>query len=188
MIQRLFLLLLLTHPGWAQVKVESEFRIRPDEVPAAARRYVDALAFQKKVRWYREIGLRDTTVEAKTRHQGNRYSVEFAADGTPQDIEVSGRWQDIPPSVRRNMVAQVGAHLQADRRRFCVEKVQRQYVGQEAMRAVRDLATAGGFRYEIVVSAREDDVYRTYEFLLSEQGDFLGRAEIMRRNADHLVY
>jgi ribosomal protein S6 len=172
----------------AQQKVEKEVRIRENEVIATARGFVDSLDVKTKVRWYEESGISHITYEAKTRHQGHHYSIEFSADGRLEDVEVEIKMTEIPRPVRQQMETQ----LQARFEKYVVRKVQRQYQGSRpALRQFINEGVAGREilqQYEVVIASRQQNSYRQYEVLFSEAGEILQLSEILLQDIQHLEY
>ncbi len=72
----------------AQEKVEREFRVSSQEVPLKAAEEISKIALKKPLKWYKEIGIRDTTYEAKGSWKGKNVSIEFDAAGTLEDVEI----------------------------------------------------------------------------------------------------
>ncbi|MDX1410415.1 MAG: hypothetical protein R3330_19830, partial [Saprospiraceae bacterium] len=112
----------------AQQKFEKEYRIDRTEVPAPALDFLAQLPVTRKVRWYREIGLTQSSIEAKTKINGERYSIEFNVNGQIEDVEIERPWESVPGDVR----SRVTAHLAGQYRRHKVTRVQFQYTGQPA--------------------------------------------------------
>ncbi|MEL7341524.1 MAG: hypothetical protein AAGM67_13685, partial [Bacteroidota bacterium] len=72
----------------AQEKLEKERRIQDDEVPAAARSFIDSCMFGGTIKWYSEEELDGMSVEAKLKEVGYRYSIEFDTLGQIEDVEI----------------------------------------------------------------------------------------------------
>lgn len=183
-----FLLFLSTLMVSAQQKVEKEVRIRENEVISTARDFVDSLDFNARIRWYEESGIDRITYEAKTRHKGHHYSIEFSADGLLEDVEVEIKMTEIPGPVLSRMEAQLSARYE----KYVVRKVQRQYQGsREALRQLINKGLVGQEilqQYEIIVASRQNKSFRQFEVLFSEGGEILKISEILLQDIQHLEY
>ncbi len=185
----LFILVLGTfQPLSAQLKFEREYRLKSREVPPAALEFMQALPFTKKIRWYREEGYQRTSIEAKTKHQSKRYSIEFDTSGQIEDVEVIIKWKNISAETRQLISKQLGQNHQ----RFRVRKVQIQYTGTP--QALREFIAGTSdesrvtIRYELIVKAKTDGQFQRFEYLFSEAGEFIKRALIIDQNSDHLEF
>jgi len=90
------MLLLIASNAFAQYKFEKENRIRKADVPEEASSFVDAMAFDSKVKWFEEIGYDKTSYEAKTKRDGKKFSIEFSAEGVFEDVEIEIETNGIP--------------------------------------------------------------------------------------------
>ena len=171
-----------------QTKYEKEVRINTDSVPTNALEFVDALNFDKKVRWYQEFGLETTTIEAKTKFNGKRYSIEFSKDGELEDVEVGIKWSHAPGEVR----AKIDDYLTSKYERYTVDKLQVQYTGDHesiadfvrGQKGSEDLTV----NYEMVFHTRVDKHYKKFEYLFSAEGEYLKSSEIIQQNSDNIEY
>ena len=172
----------------AQNKFEQEIRLKEEEVNSRARDYVDAFRFRKRVKWYREIGLDTTSLEAKVKYRGKRHSIEFAPDGQLQDIEVQIRKKELPPEVRHK----IDSFLTQRFHKYAIDKVQVRYTGpSERLREyLLDQSSPESIKvdYELVISAKAEKVYRKYEFLFSATGDYRQSTRILLKNTDNIEY
>lgn len=172
----------------AQNKVEREIRLKQEDVNKQARAYVDSFRFRKKVKWYREIGIDTTSLEAKVRYRGQRHSIEFSPDGQLQDIEVEIKKKELPAGVRQK----IDAYLKQQFRKYAIDKVQVRHIGPPGRLRTYLLGRGSGeaiqVDYELVVSAKAKTAYKKYEILFSAPGDYLQSAEILQKNTDNLEY
>ncbi len=173
---------------WAQKKYEREYRISSNKVPPSALQFVADIRFSKTVKWYREQGLETTTIEAKTKHKGNRYSIEFTKEGVLEDIEYLIQWNDIPASTQ----SKITNFLKEKHQKTKLQKIQRQYTGDRAdmLRLMKgevsdDIIT---IKYEIVLKARTKGAYETIEYLFSENGAVERKSVIVLKNTDNLEF
>lgn len=170
-----------------QAKYESEQRIKVDQVPVEAVEFIDALDFEGKIKWYREQGINRTSVEAKTKHLGKKYSVEFSESGQIEDVEIKLDWNEIPGTTQQHIVAYLDSMYQ----RFKLTRIQIQYTGdrQLLIDAIKQLpSSTPEIHYEIVLKAKTASGPQQFEYLFSEQGAVVRRSLIVFRNTDNLEY
>lgn len=189
----ILLCLLLTlvsifNSGFSQTKFEQEFRIKPGDVPTSALAFIDSMEFDKKIKWYIEIGHHGKSIEAKTRFRGKKYSVEFSAEGVFEDVEIEIKCVEMPLDTRRD----IEKYLHSEYEKYSIDKIQMQYSGAKAsilnLMKESNINTQPIIRYEIVLSTKIDKTYRMFEFLFSESGDFILKQEIVVRNTDNIEY
>jgi len=182
------LILLFTATGLrAQTKIEREFRIRETEVPAAAKDFVASCGFGGKVKWYREENGSTISYEAKTRHKGKKYSIEFSEGGVLEDAEVLTRMKSLAPEP----AASIKSILTGEFNQYRVEKVQLQYSGSET--AVREAVKTGKtsgctVKYELVVAGSSASENGHFEMLFDAAGILLERVKIAERGTENIEY
>lgn len=194
MFQRIFnvltplLLILFSIPLSAQVKYEKESRMKESDVPGPAYEFINSLELDRKVRWYLEQGLERTTVEAKYKLDGSRHSIEFDRSGNLEDAEIEVDWGDMNESLKEKIIDQ----LCEDCWKVKIQKVQLQYTGdpQVILQMLKTGDKSGQYtlRYEIVMRCRTPNQTVRYEYLYSEDGEKLSRAEIVFQDATNLEY
>ncbi|MEM7186524.1 MAG: hypothetical protein AAF466_07680 [Bacteroidota bacterium] len=183
-----FLLLIVVSPVFAQTKYEKEVRIQEADVPAVALDYVNAFAFSKKIKWFKEYGLESTSIEAKTRSDGKRFSIEFNDNGKLEDVEIDLRWKQLPEEVRST----IDRYLNEIYGKYRLDKAQIQYSGDpdHILRFLRKKEEHQNItiRYELVIHARVRKQYRQFEYLFDDAGSYIRSAEIILRNSDNIEY
>lgn len=118
-----FLVLLLL-PLSPPVKQEVESSIRASDFPASSLALLNpTISRAQDVRYFRETDGQTRSFEVKFWLDGARWSVEFSADGTFEDVEVERTLTDLPPAT----AAAFRATLQKRFTRHTVRKVQVQY-------------------------------------------------------------
>ena len=173
---------------YAQEKYEREYRISTNEVPPIALKFVMDVGFSKTIKWYREQGLETTTIEAKTRHKGSIYSLEFTKEGVLEDIEYIVKWKDMPSEAR----SRIKVFLEMEHDKTKLQKIQQQYTGdaielKELMMGAKPPSVAT-IRYEIVVKAKTKGIYETIEYLFSDEGIMERKSIIVEKNTDNLEF
>ena len=172
----------------AQQKYENEIRISRDSVPTKALEFIDTAAFDKKIRWYKEYFLDGTSVEAKTRYHGKRYSIEFDPFGKLEDVEIDHRWRHAPEQVRLLMEN----YLQERFGHYTLDKLQFQYSGpaEQVFEWLHERLSAAELtlRYEVVIHTKDNGKYKRYEVLFDAEGALLRSAEFIPKNLDNIEY
>lgn len=188
---KLYLLIgfsLIVAIGTAQTKFEKEVRIKPSEVPETALSFINSFEFDKKVRWYKEYGFDNTSIEAKTKFNRKRYSIEFSKKGVFEDLEIQIDWKKIPTELKQK----IDAYLNSKFELYAVEKIQSQYLGEpEQVRqyvindsSLNDIT----INYEIVLNTKVDGTFKKFEFLFSSDGHYIKSIEIALKNRDNTEY
>lgn len=174
--------------AYGQTKFEREYRIKSRDVPVKAIAFTAALKFTKKIKWYKEEGLHQTSIEAKTKHNSKKYSVEFNTAGEIEDIEIEIPWEDIPVQTQ----TRISQYLATAHRKYNIRKIQLQFTGDETTlintitnKTVEEKAT---IHYEIVLKARTGKKHQLLEYLFTREGAMVKKAVILLKNTDHLEY
>ena len=171
------LIYISTH-GFTQTKFEKESRVKINDVPTVAVEYVNTFNFQSKVKWYKETCINSISFEAKTKHNGNNYSIEFSEDGSFEDIEIEIKSKEISPEFFKI----ISNYLTERHKKYSIKKIQIQYIGEKSL--ISDFIKNQNKRaeiqvnYEIVISSKEEGSFKMFEYLFSEKGDFIKRAQI----------
>ena len=181
-------LILCVHATFAQQKFEKEYQLKTSEVPLRTRQFVDSLDFDHRVKWYMEISQSGTSVEAKGRRDGKRYSVEFDTTGKIQDVEIEIPYGAIPNEVQNTMTQQLRGEFDTYR----ILKMQQQLTGSR-----NELLTyltkprgtsAPTIRYEATVKGSKSGERNEFEYTFSLLGEIEKRATVVFRNTDNLEY
>jgi hypothetical protein len=182
----LILLLPAAHYGFTQNKYEKEIRVKDKDVPIEALRFVDTLAFTKKVKWFKEIGLDKNSYEAKTKKEGRWYSIEFSADGTFEDIEIVIDSEEIPDEIQKKIFT----YLNEKYDKYTIEKIQIQYSGSHTLNYFLNRGPVVDLKiqYEIVLSSKLDGSFVMFEALFDADGAFLNSARIVLDRLDNIEY
>jgi len=173
---------------FSQEKFEKESRLNVAQVPVDALTFLKKLNIESKIKWFREESLTETSIEAKFKFKGNRYSVEFDSIGKIQDIELEQHLKSVAPGVQLKMQSV----LAKDCSRFKINKVQIQYSGTS--QHLIDFFLSGKvsenvqIRYEVVTRCKENKEVSLYEYLFDNLGQFIKRSKIVFKNSSHLEY
>lgn len=183
-------LLLQTLFAGAQIKYEKEYRLKEYAVPEAAKDFVSALEFSRKIKWYKEESLNRTSVEAKTKHEGKHYSVEFNNEGDIEDIEIIIKHQEIETEARAAMCEYFNENYQ----KYKIAKIQLQLSGdpEVLIMAVKKKKYESSehlkINYEIIAKVKKEKAFEKAEFLFDESGQLLQKSVIVLKNTDNLEY
>jgi hypothetical protein len=182
------LFLLISFVSIGQDKYEKEVRIQKTEVPKAALDFVDALQPTRKVKWYKEIGLETTSLEAKTKRKKRKLSIEFSPTGAFLDLEILTKLNRIPESVRNTIESELSDRYE----KFSVQRIQEQYTGElEKIKALFQFTQVKAdpeLHYEIVVTARVEGVFKSYEYLFDARGTYVKHVHIIHKMTDNIEY
>jgi hypothetical protein len=175
-------------PGQDSYKFEQEVRLKEEKVPEKAKTYIERFSFTRKIKWYLEQNLQEQSIEAKTKYQKRRYSIEFDTLGNLQDIEIQDKWKDLPGFVRDSISTILDRRFE----RWKIQKIQLQYTGnpERLLPLIRDQVPDEGItlRYELVLKAKTEGSVKQYEALFSDTGQLRRTSEILLRNSDHIEY
>ncbi|WP_338789870.1 hypothetical protein [Bernardetia sp. MNP-M8] len=187
MIQKAVLIILLLFPfcSYSQSKIEIEKRIKKENAPLPAQKFVDSLYFSSKINWFVEQDFNKKTYEAKTKSKGKKYSIEFDTLGNIEDIEVVIKWQQIPLSIQNAICKK----MTTDFEKFKIKKIQIQYSGNstELLKLKKNTENLI-IKYEIVLKGKKNAQSLFYEYLFSEKGEIEKEQQFDFRNTDHLEY
>ncbi|MCF2487753.1 hypothetical protein [Dyadobacter sp. CY347] len=185
-----FFLLVALHctPCLGQKKYEREYTVKADSVPDSAALFVSRLFNNSKVHWYMEESDTTKSIEAKLKHSGKHYSIEFDESGQIQDIEILINIRDLEKNTR----SKIKDNLNATFKRQKIIKTQLQWVGSENSleRAVLANMPLEGIivKYEIVVRGQTENVEAYFEVLFDSTGRIESTMEIALANDDNLIY
>lgn len=177
---------------YAQKKYEREHRIPVTEVPQQALDFIEAFNVKKKVKWYQEQGLSSTSIEAKFKLLGFKYSIEFSNKGVLEDIEQTVSFKTLESDTQKA----IQSYLKQNYNAFTIEKVQRQYTGDtKVLIAWRhasefpNVTTKNITRiYELIVRTRTNNKVLLFEFQFNKKGQKLAQKEIITRDTDILRF
>ena len=163
-------ILMVTNKAFSQNKLEKEYRLPDNEIPTKAIAFVDSLVFQDKIKWYKEIGEQEESIEAKTCKDHQKYSIEFDTKGRLQDIEIEKDWKKITDSVREK----IASYLHTVFEKHKIRKIQIQYSGTNKnlwLLLTKQIKSAPHqIKYEMIVKGSSAKEKELYEMLFSENG------------------
>lgn len=173
----------------AQVKDETEKRIRKNEVPIDVRDWFnDTYENGKKVKWYYQTDGDKEVYEAKLMHQNKKHSVEILPTGEGLNIEILIDFDSIESNVKKN----IEEYLTANYSKFKIEKTQKQYTGSsddlEDFIDENELDDDLEIKYEIEFYGKNDLENELWEGLFNTNGELIERRKIKLKATDNLDY
>ena len=172
----------------AQQKYEREVRIQTEDVHPDALQFIKTTPINTTIKWYRETGIDTTSIEAKTKYKGQRYSIEFSENGTLEDIEVEIKARDVKETTLNSLKKTI-ENTYGD---FKLEKIQLQYTGNpELLKTVFDtnaVPDAVTIKYELVISSKESGTFKRFELLFNEALELESTTEIITKNNINIEY
>lgn len=179
-------LLCIAFPIFGQEKFEREFGIQAAEVPGAALTFIEGCFFDNKIKWYREESQDGNSFEAKTKSSGSWYSIEFDTLGAVIDVEKKVKTKHLSLEEQ----AKLTTALSREFARFKISKIQLQWKASQEV--LWELINDGDsqknfyFAYELMVRAKKDKFWETYEVLINPAGEILKTLEVVRRATDNI--
>ncbi|MEM1338986.1 MAG: hypothetical protein AAGF96_14600 [Bacteroidota bacterium] len=181
-------LIFISLSSYAQLKFEKEERIKQEDVPVGAVRFVDSMQLSGRIKWFKEIGYNKISYEAKTKHQGKRLSIEFSEEGIFEDAEVEIKSAEITQVAFKK----ISDYLQEAHAKFKINKVQIQYSGDTHCILNYFLREADEksltINYEIVITTKTDGAFVMYEYLFGKNGVLIQKSRVTSRMTDNLEF
>lgn len=172
---------------FSQGKIERETRIKIQEVPSEAKKWLDE-AFEKieRPKWFLEYSQNGKSFEAKFRYQNHFYSAEFDSLGNVQDVEIEIQKSEVESEVWKL----IQSHFDSEYVQVKVEKIQRQYSGSKS--DLEDFFDEEDIdevtiRYEIVFQG-ENVSWDLWEALFDESGKYISRLKVQIPSTDNLIF
>jgi len=187
-ISSISFLLLFPFVSIAQHKYEREYRMKSEMIPRSAIRFIDSISTDSKVKWYKEISLKDVSFEAKFKHKKKQFSIEFDTLGILQDVEFVIKKSEIALKVYNK----IEGRLDSLYHKWKFQKIQTHYTGSKS-----DLITSINknkpsesikVSYEIVLKGKALGNTQLYEITFNDQGEIQDIQQIVQDKADHLEY
>jgi len=187
-ISSISFLLLFPFVSIAQHKYEREYRMKSEMIPQSAKRFIDSISTDLKVKWYKEIGLNDVSFEAKFKHKNKQFSVEFDTLGILQDVEFVIKKCEIAPKVYNKIKGKLDSLYQ----KWKFQKIQMNYTGSNnnLITSIKKNKPTDRikFSYEIVLKGKALGNTHLYEITFNDQGEMQNIQQIVQDKADHLEY
>lgn len=169
-------------------KQELEKRINSNDVPEEAVNWIKTVEIKKKrLRWYHEMTSGKESFEAKFIHDHNLYSVEFDSLGQVEDIEVLIKKSQLNGDVLKAIDSSLKDFFDS----YNLVKIQVQYSGtnkRELLNWMNGEEATVEKRYEIEFEGKNEDGWKMYEGLFSEEGSLKFYRVIIIRSTENLNY
>lgn len=187
----LFICCFITCQSMAQKKYEKESRISEKEFPTNAERLLQKyLHDAKRIRFYKETDSSKTSYEAKFKKYGKKYSIEFDADGTLEDIEIEMKFKELPDKVQEV----ISSYLMQNFKKYTIKKLQKQYYykkGTDLIKLTETAFTEGDsdfINYEMVIWRSQEKESGMAELTFNKNGEFLTERPFAQASYDHILY
>lgn len=171
-----------------QIKYEKEYDIEQKEVPRIALEFITKSGFEKHVRWYREESQDGTTIEAKSKKNRHKYSIEFDTSGKLLDIEKTVKIKQLSPPIQ----SALREGLTKEFRKYKVIKIQEQWKGDqsELLESIQSTKASASTKinYELIIKGKINDKKEYHEVLMSPFGQVFSRSLITHRTTDNLEF
>lgn len=175
-----------------EIKQEKEVSIKRGELPSRALEQLKQIEGQTgKIKYYKEYARDNISYEAKFHWRGQRWSMEFAADGTFQDLERKIPLRTFSSAMTGTMIKE----LSSLGKRYRILGAQHQFSwaiddGRDFDVAMVNPGHKGVVvRYELEVEAKKPDgAIVAYELLMDEEGRLLRKRTNKPFTDTHLLY
>ena len=176
MIKRSFLFITLLlwsiSKGFGQQKFEKEYRIKSDDVPITAIKFIEKITDKKRLKWVAEESHDGKTIEAKFHKYRTKYSVEFNIKAQLIDSEVLTSISNLPASEK----ALLEKALHEEFTKFRIRKIQKQFKNITLDQIETFFNSKGNkdfnvYNFEVVVKGKSKDRFKLYELLISKTGE-----------------
>jgi hypothetical protein len=168
-------------------KIEREEKITIELFPKTALEFVNTISnSRKKVKFYKETDGDKISYEAKLKYQNRKYSIEFDEQGKIEDVEI----QVSKRSIKKKAFLKIENYLDTVARKYRIEKVQEQYVGENktAIQIKEQIAQKLVDNYELIVAFKNNRKIYRREYLFDNKGNFLSKRDIKRLEYDFLLF
>jgi hypothetical protein len=176
-----------------EYKREKEERIRKGEMPEKAIQVLSPFLKQaKRTRFYFETDGERKSYECKLKFRGTKYSIEFNESGDLEDVEFVVSGTDLPDITRKAIYK----YLETEYDRYVISEFQKQYSSDKPdIKDERIIASALAdneigmiIRYELEVDGNQDQKLISHELLFDNNGLFMRKRTIIRRQIDNILY
>ena len=172
----------------SQIKFEQEKRISKSNVPEKALRFVEGLPLTKKIKWYKEISQDGITIEAKSCHNKNKYSIEFTDQGEIIDIEKKENFKYLENKIK----AKINSELDSIFAKYIIKKTQIQYTDlKDEINFIfeeSDTENSAEPNYELIVRGKDKGIFSTYEITFDHNGVRLKILKVTQRTSDNIEF
>lgn len=171
-----------------QTKFEKEERVKAEEFPKEAIGLLKTVLLPKKIKYYKEQSDKGISYEAKFKHNGFFFSVEFSSDGNLEDIEA-----EITQLPKQAQLA-IDEYLSKEFTKYKLKKIQRQFIKTPEDDPLPVLKTAlvnahsPTVNYELIVRAKATSGWEQLEMLFNANGKLISSKKIVPTPYEHILY
>ena len=174
----------------AQLKDEREKGIKEQQMPVKAIELLRTFVNTAKVRYIYETDGERSSYEAKFKHRGRQYSIEFDTLGNLEDVEVTILFKK---ALLKKSQDQINKTLQEISRDFKIIKFQKQYRYQPPDPSNTILSAMNNLEYQPIYYELEVDFntkkrLESYEILCDSSGELVSKRKIVKRATDNILY
>ena len=174
---------------FSQEKFEKEYRIKATKVPKKSLKFIKNLDVQKKVRWYAEESQDGKTFEAKVKHNGHKYSIEFSEKGDIIDVEKTIQFSELTNKINRNISEGLAKRFQ----KFKIKKIQVQFSGHVNQQYSKIFKLVSNHAqvtilYELIVKGKTKKENSRFEILMNAEGEILKELKFKPSNSINLEF
>lgn len=172
----------------AQTKFEKKERVNAEEFPKEAIGLLKAALLPKKIKYYKEQSDSGISYEAKFKHNGTFFSVEFSTDGNLEDIEAE--ITQLPSQTQ----GAINEYLSEEFKKYTLKKIQRQFIKTQEDNPSTILKTAlinthsPSVNYELIVMVKAEAGWQQFEMLFDANGKLLSSKKIVPPPYEHILY
>ncbi len=172
----------------AQEKLEEEYKVKEDEVPAQAKKWInETFGEMKGIKWYYEKSSGKVSYEAKLKTNNEIYSIEFDTTGLIEDIEQKYDWKNISQNTRKGLVH----YFKSNYIKYKIIKIQKQYLGTpyNLKSLIKQNEMEGiTVNYEIEFHGRTEKENELWECLFNSNGELLQKKKIILKPSNNLEF
>lgn len=173
---------------FSQNKYEREYKIKEQDVPNKAIKFIDNSFKDSKIKWFLEHSLDGKTFEAKTKLNKYKFSVEFDTIGNVLDVEKTMQFEKLDAVVKES----INKSLQNKFTSYKIIKTQIQWEASNStlheLISNNNSTNTYSLSYELILKAKKDEVSNFYEVLLDRSGTIIDVFKITERNTDNLNF
>lgn len=180
--------LFIFHDLSGQVKNEKEYRVLKKDVPTKAINSLNNIFdHSQKVKWYYQSDSEKSNYEAKFEWKDNKYSVEFALDGSIDNIELEISWEKLQNKLKTKIEHYLGSNYSY----YKILKIQQQFIG--SCSDLEDLIKENEFEdiainYELEFYGKIHNEYSLWESFINSNGDFLQTRKVITATTQNLEF
>lgn len=167
-------------------KLEKEEQIQENRFPKEALQITSLFSDGKSVKYFKEYDGDKTSLEAKFKKEGKRYSIEFSESGSLEDVEIEIKRKEID----KVLWQAIESSLDSIADRWRIEKIQEQYLpkNKEPDEIIKLIKKHGFDHLELIVAFKSNRKIYRKEILVGLDGTILKERNVKRLAYDFLLF